>query len=165
MTQEEFDILLEANAPHPVLRKDWRMYYPRQFADTFLPKATLIKGKTALWVYDGAKVFTSVDAVAPASLSLDGSGKLIQLFVFTYPKGVAADTKKLAVRASEDEVLLFMEVLQDDTVEMIYRFGSNFKKWLREQKLNANALESKTYISFIERVRKHFSVDDQKQAA
>lgn len=165
MTQHEFDMLLEANAPHPVLRKDWRMYYPRQFADTFLPKATLIMGKTALWVYDGAKVFSSVEAVAPASLSLNGSGKLIQLFVFTYPKGVAAETKKLAVRASEDEVLLFMEVLQDDTVEMTFRFGSHFKKWLREQKLNTNALESKTYTSTIEGVRKYFGADNHKQAA
>ena len=163
MTQHEFDILLEANAPHPVLRKDWRMYYPHQFADAFLPKASLIKGKTALWVYDGAKVFPSVESAAPASLPLNSNGKLTTLIVFTYPKGVLAGTKKNAVRASENELLVFMEVLQDETVEITYRFGSDFRKWLREQKLNAGALETKAYRFTVDEVRKQFASDSTRQ--
>lgn len=157
--------MIEANAPHPVLRKDWRMYYPHQFADTFLPKAKLIKGKTALWVYDGANLFPTVEAVKAASLSLDSSGKLTTLIVFTYPKGVLAETMKNTVRASEDEILVFMELMQDEAVEITYRFGSVFKKWLREQKLNANALEAKTYKSPIDGVQKYFVSDIKKQAA
>tara|TARA_R110002072_G_scaffold65053_1_gene161184 strand:+ start:122 stop:619 length:498 start_codon:yes stop_codon:yes gene_type:complete len=162
MTQHEFDILLETNAPHPVLRKGWRMYYPHQFADAFLPKASLIKGKTALWVYDGANVFPSVESAAPASLPLNSNGKLTTLIVFTYPKGVLAETKKNAVRASEDELLVFMEVMQDDSVEITYRFGSDFRKWLKEQDLNANALEAKPYRFTVNGVQKKFASATEK---
>lgn len=151
MTQHEFDILLEANAPHPVLRKDWSMYYPRQFADAFLPKAHLIKGK-AMIVYDGAELFKNVSPAAPDYFQLTDSNNLITMVICTYPKGVEAQLKRDRVQPIGHEVLLFMELDVDENIEMHFRFGRDFRTFLSDQRAPIYGMENTVYRTTLDKL-------------
>ena len=157
MTQEEFDILIEANAPHPVLNLDFRQYYVLQFADAFLPKAHLIKGK-AMIIYDGAELFVNVRPSAPNYFQLTDTNNLTTMVICTYPKGVEAQLKRDRVQPIGHEVLLFMELDADENIEMHFRFGRDFRTFLSDQRTPIYGMENTVYRTTLDKL--HQSLAD-----
>lgn len=156
MTQQEFEILIGVCQPHLIKNKDWRTYYAILFADVFLPKAHLIRGK-ALHIYDGAELFMGVQPAAADFFQLADTNKLVTMIIYTYPKGVEAEVKKDRVQPAEHEVLLFMELDVEENIEMHFRFGRDFKQFLSDQRKSTYGMENTSYKTTIDELNQYFA--------
>lgn len=160
MTTKKFDLLVSKNQPHHVFKKDWSFYYPKGFADVFLPKSNLFYD-TKISFYDGAEVLTSIRRVEKQHLELSQSNAL-NIFAFSYPKGVEAEKKKNRIKVSEDEIAAFFEMDQDEKLEVSFKFGRKFKDFLNQhfQKTKRSEtvsnLENKTYFTDNQAFKNHF---------
>ncbi len=129
MTTEEFELLIKKCQPHLVWKKDWGTYDSSDFASTFLPNVGNYRG-TAFEIYDGAEIFANVSIALSGQMQLSSSKKLQKLFLYTYPKGVEAEKKKVNLRPEEYVICAFYEIEQNDNVEISFKFGAEFKDFL-----------------------------------
>lgn len=139
MTEAAYNRLVIKNREHKVFNSDWEIYYSIDFADTLLPEIPLYRGR-GLWTFDGAELFDGLQKTARRVLDIDGSGTLINLIAYTYPKDVKASVRKQFVQAGESEVCIFAEVAQDDSIELSFTLGKRFKDYLKN--LAAEGIEA-----------------------
>jgi len=156
MTIEEFESLVENSQPHEVFKNDWNTFYSLDFADTFLPKTNGYTAK-GVYFYDGAELFDGIKKSPRKNLELSSSDKLISLINYSYPKGVQAENKKTLVQPAKHEVCTFIEVKQNDDVEVSFKFGDNFSTFLVQQKLSPSTIEDNVYSTDVNSFRKHFN--------
>lgn len=130
MTQDEYNLLIEKNREHKIFNSDWEIYSSIDFADTLLPEIPLYRGK-ALWVFDGVELFAGLKKTESRVLDIEGSGSLINLIAYTYPKDVKSSSRKQFVQAARSEVCLFAEVAEDNSIELSFKLGKRFKDYLQ----------------------------------
>jgi hypothetical protein len=159
-TQEQFQSLVARNQPHPVLNRNFMRYYPDNYADAFLPEAHLIKGKGCR-VYDGAEIFSHAALQDADPYRFTASGRAISIVAYTYPKGVEAEEKKDRVMVSESELLIFMELLMDGSIEVHFRFGRDFTGYLSALGRSAMDMQDTVYRTDERTLRRFFSNDEQ----
>jgi len=161
MSTEEFELLIAKNRPHEVFKLDWNNYYSLDFADTFLPKINPYR-ETGLYLFDGASLFTSIGISEKKILSLTNDDSLITNIGYTYPKGVLAENRKDRIDVTSNEVISFMEIDQDDNIDVFFKFGTNFKTFLSNYLKDTNrnesvdALESTVYKTNTNEVQSFF---------
>ena len=153
-----FEQITENSQASKIRKLDHSFYNSIEWVDTFLPKVNLVKGK-GLWVYDGAQLFDDLAMAESRQFRLDKNKQHISLISYTYPKGVLAETVKSLARASEHEVLSFIEVNKNKTVEIYFKFGNRFKEYLHKVNdlIHINEIESKSYLTDIESLKNYFS--------
>jgi len=162
MTSEEFQKLVEQSQPHKVFKNDWATFYPIDFADTLLPNVPGYVGK-AVWMYDGANLFNGLQKAESKVLQLTPDKELISLISYSYPKGVDAETKKERVRPGEHEVTTFIEVAQDEEIEIFFKLGYKFRNFLtdyfKQNKLpnTINSIENKPFKTDISSFKEYFN--------
>ncbi|MAN28749.1 MULTISPECIES: hypothetical protein [Mesonia] len=127
-----FERITLNSQPHNVFKLDWSSYGSLDFADTFLPKVGGYKGK-AMWIFDGAELFPNLKKSDRKTLSLSNDNKLINLLSYTYPKGVLAGEKKQSVSVGKHEICAFIELKKDNSIEVSFKFGDNFKDFLKNK--------------------------------
>jgi hypothetical protein len=130
MTKVKFDEITKKCQPHQVFSSDWSHYYSRDFADTLLPQVGLTKGK-AIEFYDGADILPNDNHFPRHFLQLVPDNTLISLTLFSYPKGVKAEQKKLTVQPEKFELCLFFEIDINDKISIFLKSGDNFKTALQ----------------------------------
>lgn len=128
--KHSFDALKFDARPHDVFRLDWSNYSSLDFADTFLPYVAGFRAK-ASYVFDGAELFKNSRKVSRKLLPLTKSDKLVTLITYTYPKGVLAAERKNRISIKSHEALVFLEVDEFGDIDMSFRFGRDFKSYLR----------------------------------
>lgn len=161
MSPEQFEKLIAQSQPHTAFYLEWSYYSTLDFGKTFLPKVRKYDDK-AFHFFDGADLMTGVDSVVRNIMRLNKSKYRTTVLFYTYPKGVEAAKKKDRIRVEEFAVVAFVEVSQDDGIEISFRFGKeleNFiKGYAREKKISVDttSLQRKVYSSTIAQFRQHF---------
>ena len=162
MTPEEFNRITKQCQPHKVFKLDWKTYYSEDFGNTFLPDIEPIGGKAFL-MYDGADFFRNLIPTERKLLKLTRGTELISLTFYTYPKGVLAQKRKDRVSVEDFEICAFIEVDENDKLEIFFKFGRNFKdflyKYFTENKINKNpeAVEKTIYKSNTKELMGYFN--------
>ena len=152
MTQEQFEHITVNCRPHKVFYNDWSQYYSDDFADTLLPDAGLLKGESFRF-YDGAELTPLHNRFVKHLLPLTIGGKALRLTIFSYPQGVKAGEKKACVKPDRDEVCVFFEINEEDSINVFLRFGALFKASLQSfakrshRKDVTSLIESETFIT------------------
>lgn len=146
-----FDDLKFNARPHEVFKLDWKTYGSIDFADKFLPYIKkYYKGK-GMWMYDGAELFNGLKKAERKLFTFDNHEYLISLINYTYPKGVLAQERKDRVKVSDNEVLTFIEVDENETIDVSFKFGKRFKNYLKQSlenndtKVSIESLEQRIY--------------------
>ena len=103
MNSEKFAEITARCQPHEVFSNEWTTYYPDDFADTLLPDAGIIKGKS-LRFYDGAGIVPTTDSFPQHYMKLSTNDQIVSLIFFSYPKGVTAGEKVEGIRLGHDEL-------------------------------------------------------------
>lgn len=152
MTQEQFEHITANCQPHKVFYNDWSQYYSDDFADSLLPNAGMLKGE-AFRLYDGAELTPKHNRFVKHLLPLTSDGKTLRLTMFSYPQGVKAEEKKTCVKPGRDEVCVFFEINEEDSINVFIRFGALFKECLQSfakrnhRKDVTSLIESETFIT------------------
>lgn len=120
--------------PHPIFNLDWASYSSMSFADTFLPSVASYQGKGS-YLFDGAALFTGLRKTARKLFAFIDSTKLITLVSYTYPKGVFSEKRKDRVQPSDHEVCQFVEIDENGSIEISFKFGKAFKETLSDIEL------------------------------
>lgn len=103
MNSEKFAEITARCQPHEVFSNEWTTYYPDDFADTLLPDAGIIKGKS-LRFYDGAGIVPLTSSFPQHYMKLSTNDQIVSLIFFSYPKGVTAGEKIEGIRLGHDEL-------------------------------------------------------------
>lgn len=162
MTSEEFQKLIVNCQPSELYNPDWSLYYPFSFVNNLLPAVKLRVAKDVK-VYDGAELFANTQKTEPKQYKLTDSKHLISIVGFTYPKGAEAEKQRKNVIASDHEVCVFMEVAQDDSIEVFFKLGRDFKEFLHsyskqsKKPINPTVVESTTYKTDIKALKAVFN--------
>jgi len=157
-----FERITAISQPHKVFKLDWSSYGSIDFADTFLPNVNGYKA-TALWMYDGAELFKDLQISNKKTMSLSNDKKLINIVSYTYPKGVLAEKQKNTVSVGAHEICTFIEVNKDNSIDIHFKFGDNFKEFLDDyfndidKFVSISSLENKTYKTTIQKFQKFFN--------
>jgi hypothetical protein len=148
--------------PHEVYNLDWSNYNGLDYGNLFLPYIkTMYKGG-GVWLYDGAELFKGVKKAKKKVFKFDEQKHLISIINYTYPKGVEAEYKKVTVQPASHEVLTFIEVKQNNTVDIHFQFGKRFKTHLNEafkregKSLQISKLESNVYKTNTKSIQSFF---------
>lgn len=148
--------------PHEVYNLDWSNYNGLDYGNLFLPYIkTMYKGG-GVWLYDGAELFKGVKKAKKKVFKFDEQKHLISIINYTYPKGVEAEYKKVTVQPASHEVLTFIEVKQNNTVDIHFKFGKRFKTHLNEafkregKSLQISKLESNVYKTNTKSIQSFF---------
>ncbi|SNR13952.1 hypothetical protein [Tenacibaculum jejuense] len=137
-----FDDLKFHARPHEVFNIDRNTYKSIDFADKFLPYIKkYYKGK-GMWMYDGAELFNGLKKAERKLFTFDDHEYLISLINYTYPKGVLAQERKDRIQVSENEVLTFVEVDENETIDVSFKFGKRFKNYLKKSLENSKSIVS-----------------------
>lgn len=150
MTAEEFELLTIRAQPHDKFKLDWSSYYSLEYADTFLPKVEGYKGK-AIRMYDGGELFKGLRKREKEVFAFVGSDELIRLISYSYPKSVLAQERKNSVQVTKHEVITFIEIDQDDSIDISFKFGDRFKEQLKiafkdkKTSISPTDVEAKSY--------------------
>ena len=129
MNSEKFAEITAQCQPHEVFSNDWTTFYPDDFADTLLPDAGIIKGKS-LRFYDGAGIVPTTGSFPQHYMKLSTNDQIVSLIFFSYPKGVPAGEKIEGVRPGHDELCAFFEIEKNDNIHVRLKAGGDFKKIL-----------------------------------
>lgn len=162
MSSEEFQRLSDNCKPSELYNPEWSIYYPLGFANDLLPAVKLRTAK-AMNVYDGAELFTDTVKTERKLYQLTDSKYLISLIGFTYTKGAEAEKQRKNVIVSDHEVCVFMEVAQDDSIEVFFKLGRDFKEFLHsyskqsKKPINPTVVESTTYKTSIKDLQAVFN--------
>jgi len=148
--------------PHEVYNLDWSNYNGLDYGNLFLPYIkTMYKGG-GVWLYDGAELFKGVKKAKKKVFKFDEQKHLISIINYTYPKGVEIEYKKVTVQPASHEVLTFIEVEQNNTVDIHFKFGKRFKTHLNEafkregKSLQISKLESNAYKTNTKSIQSFF---------
>ncbi len=161
MTAEEFQRLVNNCQPSELYNPDWSIYTPLGFANDLLP-STKIRMAESMKVYDGAELFSDTHKTERKLYFLTDNKFPISLIGFTYPKGVEAEKQRKNVIVSDTEVCVFIEVAQNDSIEVFFKLGRNFKEFLhsysRQSKktFSPTVVETATYRTDIKKLKAVF---------
>jgi len=162
MTTEEFQKLIAQCQPHQVFKLDWNCYTALEFADIFLPDVGGYEGK-AMRFYDGAELFKNFEPTDRKLYQLTNSPNLITIVTYSYPKGVEAERKKHLVEPQDHELCAFIEIDEDENIEVFFRTGSNFKEFLydyaqkNKSSVSPSTVENTVYKTDAEKFKAHFN--------
>ena len=131
-----FERITLNSQPHKVFKLDWSTYGSLDFADTFLPYIKEGFKATGMWMFDGAELFSDIRTSEKKILSLTNEKKIINLLSFSYPKGVLAEKRKETVSVGKHEICTFIEIDKQNSIEIFFKFGNNFKDFL-----NSNSVD------------------------
>ncbi|CAM1372485.1 hypothetical protein TPENAI_70141 [Tenacibaculum litopenaei] len=146
-----FDNLKFNARPHEVFKLDWKTFNSIDFADKFLPYIKNYYKEKGMRMYDGAELFNGLKKTERKLFTFDDHEYLISLINYTYPKGVLAQERKDRVKVSDNEVLTFIEVDENETIDVSFKFGKRFKNYLNQSlenndtKVSIESLEQKIY--------------------
>lgn len=160
--EDYFKRITQNSQSHKVFNSDWSTYYTLEMADTLLPYTDGYKSRGTL-VYDGAELFIDTPKVNQKLLPLSNDGKLISTAFFTYPKGVKIEKKKSTLQLEAFELVAFIEVDKDYSIDVHLKFGENFKQFLNnyyeEKNLNisVSSVESKIYKTNVNNFKTSFT--------
>jgi hypothetical protein len=145
------EVVYNARA-HEVLMTDLLGYDAIRYADVFLPyikNAFMDKG---FRMYDGAQLFTGLFPTGKASqLRFENDSPSFEIIGYSYPTEVLAAAQNDLVRVRENEVLVFMELDKNNSINLSLKMGRNFRDYLnnfmRDQQIkgSVSGLQSKTY--------------------
>lgn len=161
MTQENFHHITGRCQPHNVFSSDWSQYYADDYADSLLPDAGVLKGESFRF-YDGAELTPLHNRFVKHLLPLTTDGKALRLTMFSYPQGVKAGEKKACVKPDRDEVCVFFEIDENDSIKVSMCSGEIFKTSIlsytapKRQKDPTLAMESKTFITSLSEFQDYF---------
>lgn len=161
MTAEEFQRLVNNCQPSELYNPDSSLYYPLGFANDLLP-AVKLRVAEDVKVYDGAELFKGSRKTEPKQYKLTGSKQFISLYGFTYPKGVEAIKQRKNVIVSDNDVCVFIEVTQNDTIDVFLKLGRQFKEFLHayskqsKKPVSPTAVETSIFKTDIATFKKHF---------
>jgi len=157
-----FERITAISQPHKVFELDWFSYGSIDFANTFLPNVKGYKS-TAMWMYDGAELFNDLRISENKTLSLSEDKKLINLLSYTYPKGVLAEKQKNTVSVGSQEICTFIEIKEDNSIDIHFKFGLDFKVFLKDyfkdigKSVSISAIEEKTYKTNKQKFQEYFN--------
>lgn len=144
-----FENLKAAAVPHKEFEYDKFTYYSIEFADKLLPYIKNSYTSKGVSTFDGANLFESVKRAERKLFAFDDNEYLIKVVNYTYPKGVEAETKKARAIANDNEVLSFVELGENNEIEVHFKFGKRFKNHLedvlKDKRESAATLENKVY--------------------
>lgn len=161
MNEVEFQKLIQNSQPHQVFNLDWEIYYSLDFADTFLPQVVEYRGHS-FHFFDGAELLSNIGNIVQHELELNEAKKIMSTVFYSYPKGVEAEKKKNNIQVEDSTVIAFIEVHQNDKIDISFRLGREFytflKIYAKENKLSKNSvsIQNKIYSSTITEFQKHF---------
>ena len=141
MSTEEFDLLTQNSQPHEVFQLDWANYYSLDFGNIFLPNTTSYRA-TGVYLFDGASLFRSIRKSDKKTLPLNNDDTILTIIGYTYPKGVLAGDRKERIHVARHEVLTFMEMDAEGNIDVSFKFGSDFKKFLSNYLKDTNRNDS-----------------------
>jgi len=162
MSSEEFQRLVNNCQPSELYNPNSSIFYSLGFATDLLPAVKLRIAKD-LKVYDGADLYKGTQKTEPKQYKLPDSKQFISQSIFTYPKGVEAEKKRKNVITTDTEVCVFIEVAQNDTIEVFLKLGRNFKEFLHtcskqgKKLISPTVVENTTYKTDIATLKKHFN--------
>lgn len=143
---------LKFNArPHEVFKLDWKTYNSIDFPDKFLPYIKKWYNAKGMWMYDGAELFNGLKKTDRKLFTFDNHKYLISLINYTYPKDVLAQQRKDRVIVNNNEVLTFIEVDENNTIDIHFKFGKRFTSHISSalenqgSSINILALENAVY--------------------
>lgn len=141
MSTEEFDLLTQNSQPHEVFQLDWANYDSLDFGNIFLPK-TISYRATGVYYFDGASLFSGIRKANKKTLPLNNDAAVLTNIGYTYPKGVLAADRKERVNVAPHEVATFMEIDLEDNIDVSFKFGKSFKKFLTNYLKDTNGNDS-----------------------
>ncbi len=162
MTDQAFQQLTANCQPHQVFKTDWFTYSSLKFADTFLPKVAEYRGK-AFYFFDGAEILLNAEKVVRKLMQLTQSKELIIPVFYSYPKGVLAENRKARVEVESNAIGCFLEVYQNENVDVSFKFGGMFGDFLenhiKENKLQGSVagFQWQTYNTTISKIQGSFN--------
>lgn len=152
LSENYWNKIVSNSSPSEIFRLDWSNYTTSDFAQTFLSNVRAIN-KSPLWIFDGAELFINSAWPDNQIFLLDSFKSPIRLSTYTYPKGVMAEERKERVRVNDDELATFMEITQDNSLVISFKFGYKFRTFLNGyfkdtgSTVTANSLENKVYLT------------------
>lgn len=161
MTQENFHHITGRCQPHNVFSSDWSQYYADDFADSLLPDAGVLKGESFRF-YDGAELTPLHNRFVKHLLPLTTDGKALRLTMFSYPQGVKAEEKKTCIVPDRDEVCVFFEIDEKDSIKVSMCSGEIFKANIlsyaaqKMRKTPTLAIESKPFVTSLSDFQDYF---------
>jgi hypothetical protein len=129
MTHDQFLAMIDHCQPHPVFYLDWFNYYSSDFGNTFLPNTKILTAE-GVKIYDGVNLFDSGVKTDRKLYLLSDSKYIENMIAYTYTQGVSAQNNKHKVRPTFYEICIFIEVLEDDSVEISFKLGSIFRDFI-----------------------------------
>jgi len=142
--ENSWEALKFYSRPHDVFKLDWSNYGSMDFANTFLPYIKKTYSAKGSYMFDGAELFKDSRRAKRELLPLTNSDKLITVIGYSYPKGVLVAQRKNRISVAKHEVLVFFEVDEFGTVDVSFKFGSNFKNFLKTIDLKSEKENNKT---------------------
>ena len=150
----------EQSKPHQVFKLDWSTYWSLDFADTFLPNVDCLVAKS-LWMFDGASLFSNLQTSESKQFKFESNNASINLVNYTYPKTVAAAEAKNIVQVEENEVCSFIELHENNDIDIYFKFGSNFirttEKKLANSNIDCRQLQGKLYKTNLDIFKNYFN--------
>lgn len=157
-----FERITHNSRPHDVFKSNWTSFGSISFASKLLAYTNGIKAK-GLRIYDGAELFNNVKASERKLFIFDENKSIINLINYTYPKGVKAEERKNDVTPAEQELLTFIEINENESIDISFKFGRRFKEYLKTYLKNSkksnsiSTLENKTYTTNKNSLKNHFN--------
>ena len=140
MILEEFNRLVENNQPHPVFNSDWGSFDSSDFAANLLPTISPYKAEVVCF-YNGAELFSGLSKLEEKLFYFDDDEKPFSIITYSYSKGVLAEKRKERFVPTANEVAIFIEVGKDGSLELYFKFGRRFKRYLDDYFKVANNVE------------------------
>ncbi len=156
MNSSAFQKLVAQCQSHKVFDTEWSMFSALDFAENILPDVTCLLAISGR-MYDGINLFDQIKLVTTKAKQ----NYPFSLCFFAYTKGVEADNKKSRVTPGNSEICAFLELSQDEKMEISFAFGSEVKKYLYNNALNkteiSTLLNQKSFSSTLSELKAYFN--------
>lgn len=165
----EWEQLQLASQPQSNFKLDWAEYGAHDFGDTFLPKADQLVNDR-LRIYDGAQLFRGSN-LQDSNLLMIAEKTPFDLFIYTYPEEADIQNNLSRVKASSNDICVFINMDTSKQLHITFRFGKKFKKFLEDyfqkegKKGNVSDIEQKTFDTNKVSLENHFGKIANHQVA
>jgi hypothetical protein len=149
--------VIDASRSHSVFNKEWSTYYSRDFADTFLPFSKKFIFENVRF-YDALELISGIEIKNGVSLL-----EVSNVSVFTFHKDSDAARIKQKVSFDKNELALFVQLLNENTVQVNFKFGEHVRNQIssvlksNEVKKSTLDLEATTFNFTIEELKASIS--------
>jgi hypothetical protein len=158
VNQKNWQRLVKNSQPHEVFRTDMSSYSTPLWGATFLPNAMRL-GSRELFIYDGAELFSDLFKIESGIFLLNRNRQPINIYIYTYPKGVMAEERKRRVDLAANEICAFFEIDSTGSIEMKFKFGKKFTAYIvdfSDENTFASNAEEKIWLSKLTDFKAHF---------